>query len=125
MNNINFKSVLKALIFSVAATVLFLLVLGVVSYFSSLSEGTLSVIIFVLTMMCLLLGGLFAAKGAGQKGLLHGAAVGVGYALLLFVCSLIENKGFEFSMHLLSLGLGCIGAAALGGIFGVNGKKCN
>ncbi len=123
MHNINLKSVLKALIFSVAATVLCLLVLGVVSYVSPLSDGALSVIIFALTVLCVLLGGLFASKGAGQKGLLHGAAVGLGYALLLFVCSLIENKGFKFSMHLLSLGAGCIGAAALGGIFGVNGTR--
>lgn len=125
MNNINFKSILKALIFSVAATVICLLVLGAVCYFSSLTDKTLSVIIFVMTVLCVLFGGFFAAKGAQQGGLVHGAVVGLGYVLLLLVCSIIENRGFKFSMHLLSLGIGCFGAAALGGVFGINGKKNN
>lgn len=123
MNNINFKAVLKALLFSVTATVAALLLLGVICYFSNFSDKTLSVIVFIVTVLCLLFGGIFAAKGAESGGFLHGALVGIGYVVLLLICSIIENKGFHFSMHLLSMGIGCIGAAILGGVLGINGKK--
>lgn len=122
---INVKGILKSLVFSIAATILCLFILSVVCYFSNLSDKMTSILVFALTVICVFLGGLFASKTAPKSGFLHGGLVGFGYFLLLFLCSILANKGFAVSAHTLSMGIGCVGAGILGGILGINSKTVN
>lgn len=120
---INVKAISKALIFSVTMTVLCIFVLALICYFSNISDKSVSAIVFVISIICVLLSAIAVSKNAKKGGFIHGGLVGVSYFLVLIILSILINKSLIFSMHMLSLGLGSIGAGVLGGILGINTNR--
>ena len=119
----NYKGVLKGILFSLAATIVLVLAVAVVCYFADVSDTVISFLLFLTSVLSVFLGGLFVAKNISQKGLLHGAALAIGYFIVMLCASMLMKKEFYISLHMIFILFGVIGAGMLGGIFGINSKK--
>ncbi|ACV62238.1 hypothetical protein Dtox_1362 [Desulfofarcimen acetoxidans DSM 771] len=109
------KSTLVALMFS---TVLIAL-LGLIIYYSDISETTIPWISAGIIFLSVTCGGLFAGKMSGTKGLLHGLSVGILFFLIIWLASALILPGHILllsSLHKLLLSLT---SGALGGVLGV------
>ena len=120
---LNGKGILKGIIFSVLATVACMAVLALVCYFGNISDKLLGILVFAATILCVFTGALFVSRNAQKSGLVHGALLGLGYFLAVFIVSLILQKKVDFDMHLATLLMGDVAAGMLGGVFGINAKN--
>lgn len=120
---INFSGVLKGIAFSILLTIIFLLILTAVCYFSDISDKMLSILIFAASVISVFGGAFAVARNSDFSGILHGLLLGLGYFIILLASSIIINKGFFPNMHLLSLLISCVCSGMLGGIFGINTQK--
>jgi putative membrane protein (TIGR04086 family) len=121
---VDWRSIVRGLILSTVVTLVLVLVLGLVCFFTKMSDSVIPTAVFVITVVSLILGGMKAAKGAQRSGFLHGALVSLGYYILLLIASVLLNGAFQFGMHMVTTAIGCLAAGMVGGIFGINtGKK--
>lgn len=120
---LNGKGVLKGIAFSVLATLFCMVILTAVCYFGNISDKLLGILIFAATILSVFVGALFVSRNAQRAGLLHGALLGVGYFLVVFLVSLILKRQITFDVHLVTMLLGNVAGGMLGGIFGVNAKN--
>ncbi|GEM_PF-2401510 len=120
---LNGKGILKGIIFSILATVACMAVLALVCYFGNISDKLLGILAYVATILCVFIGALFVSRNAQKAGLVHGALLGAGYFVIIFVVSLILQKKITFDMHLITLLMGDVAAGMLGGVFGINAKN--
>jgi len=89
-------------------------------YFTNLDERALSWVVNVGSFVVVGLASFVTAKRAQSHGLLYGAVIGVGYAVLTFVIgSLVFPPLMGISVFLKRLGFSVL-AGASGGILGVN-----
>ncbi|PFK45704.1 TIGR04086 family membrane protein [Bacillus cereus] len=90
--------------------------------FTNISEGTLTVTLFIFAILSMLTSGFVAGKKAQGKGWLVGLTTGITFTILVF---LVSYLGFSNSLSKSQLlyQLALMGASTLGGIFGVNMTK--
>ncbi|MCX2825909.1 TIGR04086 family membrane protein [Bacillus pseudomycoides] len=90
--------------------------------FTNISEGTLTVTLFIFAILSMLSSGFVAGKKAQGKGWLVGLTTGITFTILVF---LVSYLGFSNSLSKSQLlyQLALMGASTLGGIFGVNMTK--
>ncbi len=122
-NRLNFKGILKGIVFSLIATIVLVVLLAVVSYFTDIPDNIISALLFVVSVVSVLIGGLLVAKSSSQRGLLHGALLGIGYFIIILSASFIMKKQFDVSMHMITMFLADIAGGMLGGILGINSKN--
>lgn len=116
---LNFSAIFKGTVVTLAVSVAGSAFLGMLYYFTGLSEQTLPWFASAMLFTGVLLGGGTAAKNAGNKGLFHGIGVGVLYFLLIWIISAIFLPSqVAFFPLLLKLSL-VLAGGALGGIVGV------
>ena len=105
-------------------TIVFLtsIVLTLLLYFTTFSEQSLPLFIYITTALSLLIGGFKSGKIAGSKGWYYGGITGTIYALVL---ALVWFLGFNlgFQLRLLAILLLSFLFGSLGGMFGVNAKR--
>lgn len=118
-STINFNAIAKGTVVTLVISVTGSALLGILYYFTGLSEQTLPWSATVMLFISILFGGGTAAKNAGNKGLFHGAGVGILYFLLIWIIAAIFLPSqVAFFPLLLKLALALAGGA-LGGIVGV------
>lgn len=118
--NINTKSILKGTVFSLMLTIILVIIIAIISYFFNISDKLLSALLFLTSIISVFFGAIFVSKTTGQKGLVHGLFLALGYFLVLFCASAITKKQFDISMGLFTMFLADIASGLLGGILGVN-----
>ncbi|PEY44476.1 TIGR04086 family membrane protein [Bacillus cereus] len=98
------------------------MVIALLLKFTNISEGTLTVTLFILAILSMLISGFVAGKKAQGKGWLVGLTTGITFTILVF---LVSYLGFSNSLSKSQLlyQLALMGASTLGGIFGVNMTK--
>ncbi|MGG3518934.1 TIGR04086 family membrane protein [Bacillus pseudomycoides] len=98
------------------------MVIALLLKFTNISEGTLTVTLFILAILSMLISGFVAGKKAQGKGWLVGLTTGLTFTILVF---LVSYLGFSNSLSKSQLlyQLALMGASTLGGIFGVNMTK--
>ncbi|MCH5184746.1 MAG: TIGR04086 family membrane protein [Oscillospiraceae bacterium] len=117
---IRIKAVVKALAASLVITFVLFMIFAFILFLSRMNEAQISGGVFVISVISLILGGMIASKQAQKAGFLHGAIVAVCYLAVIFIGSVIMNKGFFFNMRMVTMTIGCLAAGIFGGIIGVN-----
>jgi putative membrane protein (TIGR04086 family) len=89
---------------------------------TQLSDSTLIIVVFVLTLISMLISGFVSGVKAKMKGWLAGGSTGLMFSLLVF---LVNYLGYSepLSKENMLYHLGLIAASTIGGIFGVNTAK--
>ena len=98
------------------------MVIALLLKFTNISEGALTVALFIFAILSMLISGFVAGKKAQGKGWLVGLTTGLTFTILVF---LVSYLGFSNSLSKSQLlyQLALMGASTLGGIFGVNMTK--
>ena len=120
---INVKGILKGILFSAIATVICMVILTLICYFGDISDKLLGILVFAAAVLCVFLGALLVAGNAQKSGLAHGALLGIGYFLIIFIISLILQRKVVYSTHLVTMLVGTVAGGMLGGILGVHTKN--
>ncbi len=109
------KSLLRAFLLSVVL----LLVVALIYYFTDLSIESLKTAVWIVAILSICLGGIYAAGHIGSKGFLHGAASGLLYMVLLGALMLLyDGSGVNFRSYAIML-VASIIIGAFSGIIGV------
>jgi len=121
-NNMFANPILVGLLYTFTIVLLSSIILTLLLYFTSLSEQSLPLLIYITTAISLLTGGFKTGKLATARGWYYGGITGAIYGLVLaFVWFLGFNLGFQ--IRLLAIVLLSFLFGSLGGMFGVNSNN--
>ena len=118
-SSINYNSIIKGTVISLAISIAGSALLGMAFYFTALSESTLPWFAYAMLFAGVLCGGGIAAKNAGNKGLFHGMGVGVTYFVLIMLIALIFLPSQATFFTVLLKFIIALAGGAVGGILGV------
>ena len=110
----------KGSIFAVIITLLFNILFAFVLQLASWSETIIRPVVQVVRILCIALGGAYAARKTSNKGWLKGAVTGIGYVILVSVIGVISGGQFAFDRILLSDALMALVVGAACGDIGIN-----
>lgn len=109
-----FTTVLKGFLYAVVANIFLILLFSLFFQFTPLSEKYLMIISLLILFTSVFIGGFFASKLAGAKGLFHG----LGVATIFFILHLILSLTFGSQNALISDSIIKIIAIMIGGAIG-------
>ena len=118
----NFKYILKGVIISIIATLIFLFIFSIILTYTNVSEQLIEPFIIVVTAISIFIGSSIGSLKLQKQGLLNGALIGGIYLISLYLISGIINNNFSISTQsiiLIIVGMIC---GMFGGIIGVNKK---
>jgi putative membrane protein (TIGR04086 family) len=116
---LQFRSVIKGIIWSLIITIVLGLIISLILQFTSLSENLLTSFSTFIFFVSMFLGATIGARAAGSKGLIHGLAISFTYFVLLIIIGLVWNPA-GFSLYVLGKKFAfSFAAGALGGIIGI------
>ena len=105
---INIKGVIKGALISVLLAFLLIMVLSLVSYFTSAGENVITICAYGSVILGSLAGSAIVAMGAPEKKMIHVLLVCALYTCVLAAVSAVMNGSVSFNAHT---------AAVIGGIF--------
>ncbi len=120
---INFRGILKGIIFSVITTIILVVIIALISYFADISDRIISILLFIASVLSVLTGSILMTRTTGENGLAHGALIGVGYFLIILISSIIVKREFDFNGNLITMLIANTAGGMLGGILGINSKN--
>ena len=110
-------SVFKILLVMYILTGVLLVILAALLYKFELNESTVNIAVIVIYILIGFLGGFLAGKILRVKKFLWGAIMGAAYFLLLFLVSLILQKGISGDgIHFVTTMLLCVASGTVGGM---------
>lgn len=118
MSEINFKGIIKGLLFTVLMVFLCLLLVTAVSYFTDVSAKAVDILIFLSLGAGVFLGAFFVAKAALSRGAVYGMVIGFLSFILFLFFSFSVNGRILFNSHVFSVMAVTICSGFLGGVFG-------
>ena len=105
------------------ATGILLLIGAVFMTYLSVAEGTVDLLVTILTTLCVLFGGYRSAGHMGRQGLVQGGIFGAVYMIVLTLAGMIVRGSWLMSQTAwLSVLIGIL-CGAIGGMLGVNTKS--
>lgn len=114
----NIRGIIKAIIFSLILTAIFLFVLSIVCYFGNVSDKVIALAVFCITMFSIFAGAFLISKNAVNNGFFHGGILGISYIIILILCSIITKGSIQMTPQLVTTIAGGLFAGLLGGIVG-------
>lgn len=114
------KAVISGLLVTILLALLLSAVVAVLIFFTELTEGTAAAVLYYLGLVCVTIGGAFAARRSRKMGWVHGGLVGLGYAILCVGLSYMITPGAFLLWDILRRVGAVIAVGVLGGIMGVN-----
>lgn len=118
--SIGIKGILYGFLFTLIATLIISAAIALVLALTTLTETGVSGATYYLALLTVALGGAFGARRAPAMGWLHGALVGVLYALVIGLVGGVVFPGGLIAADLGRRILVAAAAGAIGGIIGVN-----
>lgn len=115
---IKFLSVLKCTLLSVVLTLLLIFGISLLSYFSAISEPTLTIAVYISTVLSVFVGAFIAARLADSKPLIASLLVSFIYYIILFLITLILNKHINPNSHFITMTVGIFASGILGAVIG-------
>lgn len=114
--------VLHGLIYAFAVALAAILLTAMLVSWTSISEGKLPVITYLINLAAVVTGSFTAARRSGEKGWYYGGLTGLFYAVLITILGLVTVAA-SFTLHnLVQIAiLSAIGG--LGGMIGVNTRS--
>ncbi len=119
----NWRGIMKGILFAAMFTFLLILAIAAVCYFASVPEKLISVLTMAASGLGVLFGAVAVSKSTGYAGLLHGLLLAVGYAILLWLSGILVQKSVCMSVHLVSVCLCVLACGMLGGVLGVGAAE--
>lgn len=117
-----FLSGAKNILLCFALTIAVLFVISVISVFANLQAAAVSLMVSVVTYLCVGVCGFRAARKTGSNGLLAGALSGFLYAVVLYLIGAVAFSNFSVNTSTLLTVLICVLCGGVGGVVGVNMK---
>lgn len=120
-NGIGIGTILSAVVFGTAVTLILFFIGAALVYFTPLGDRFTEVFVLVATVLGIFSSGFLSVRKKSSKGWLRGGAAGIIYALIIFIAS-----AFCGEASLLRLGVSAVISficGSVGGIFGINLKK--
>lgn len=84
---------IKAVSRGIMISIILILIIAAIFYFTSLSEEFLNTAIWIITIVSICYSSIYGAFKIGTKGYLHGAAIGALYRILLALIAILAEKG--------------------------------
>ncbi len=122
MEGFSFKKIIKGMLFSLAVSVVMMLVLAVFVYFMNIPDRTVSMLVFALSAIAVFLGALILARNISSRGLANGLIMAILYFAVLVGVSVIINGSVSFGMQNVMRMVSVLAAGMLGGVMGINTK---
>lgn len=117
MGNSKLKVTLRSLLFSYILTGILLVILAFGLYKLRLKEGQVVIAVNVIYILTCLIGGFLMGKGIRQRRFFWGFLLGLLYFAVLFLVSLLLNKGFHSTPTQIGTTMGiCIASGTIGGM---------
>ena len=116
----NFKKIIKGTLLALLVSLILIVILAVVVYFSNIQERTVGAMVFAITAISVLLGAYFLARTIESGGLLNGLILAICYFAVILAVSLAVNGRVSISASNFLRLLSCLAAGCLGGILGIN-----
>lgn len=110
---------IKAVSRGIMLSILLILVIAAIFYFSTLTEEFLNTAIWIITIVSICYSSIYGAFKIGSRGYLHGAVIGALYMILLTIIATLAEKGqLNFRAYLVSFIMSII-IGALSGMIGI------
>lgn len=106
----------KGAVLALILTVMFSLLLAAAMYFFDISDGAVSILIFLIAAISCTAGAYTACSALGSKGLATGAALGLIYYITLSLASLLIKKELSLDTHTLIMLAATTVSGMLGGV---------
>lgn len=119
---INFRGILKGIIFSIITTIILVVIIALISYFADISDKIISILLFIASVLSVFAGSMLMTRTAGGNGLAHGALIGFGYFIIILIASIVVKREFDLNGNLITLLIANAAGGMLGGIVGINSK---
>ena len=117
MGNGRVKLVIRSLLFSYILTGILLLALAFALYKFRLKEGQVAIAVNAIYIITCLLGGFVIGKSIRQRRFFWGLILGIAYFLVLFLVSVLINRGVTTDMNQILMAMGvCAVSGTVGGM---------
>jgi len=113
---LSIKGIVKGLLVSAVLTMLFLLILSVVSYFSQIPQEYLNIAMYICVAVSVILGAVVCAGVSGEKILPNCIVTALLYILLLMVFSWAKDGGITFNIHFFAMCAGVLLSSLAGAV---------
>lgn len=110
------KGIVKGLLVGAVLTLIFLLLLTVVAYFSKIPQEYLNIAMFVLTAVAVVAGAVICSNISGRKLVQNCLIYAISYMLLLTICSLIKNGAIAMNIRFFAILAGVVACSLLGAV---------
>lgn len=115
---INIKGVLKGTAFALIVTFLLILVLSLLSYFTSIGETIIVIGVYAAVIIGVLLGSLAVSKAAQEKIFIHAMLVALIYMCIMVGISFVINGEISFNSHFFTIIGGILVSGFVGSVIG-------
>lgn len=112
------RSVLLGFFVTVALTVVTVVILSVLMYFTNISDSGGNICIYAGTAAAVLAGAFIAARTADGKAFFNSSSVGILFIISLMLLSVTINHGVKFNMHFFAVTAGSLLASFVGAVAG-------
>lgn len=110
---------IKAVSRGIILSIVLILVIAAIFYFTSLSEEFINTAIWIVTIISICYSSIYGAYKIGSKGYLHGGVIGAAYMILLTIIATLAEKGqLNFKAYFVSFIMSII-IGALAGMIGI------
>lgn len=116
-------AILSGVLIACALTCVTIIVCALLLTYTTMTEGTLPLIITVACVVSSLAAGFSTARHADDKGWMWGVCAGGIYAVILVVVEMCVQKRVSLDMRTITLIVLALAGGGLGGMLGINFKK--
>ncbi|MEE0944871.1 MAG: TIGR04086 family membrane protein [Clostridia bacterium] len=110
---------LKGAILSLLVTFMLSTLLAALVCYGDVPDNAIIALIFFIAALSCMTGAYAISKALGSKGLLTGAGMSILYYIVLYLVSVILNKGVAANTHMLIMLVAVIASGMLGGVLGM------
>lgn len=112
------KAIIKGTIVALVLTLIFILLMSVVLYFSELDERIIEIGVYVGTAAGVITGAVGTAKSAGRKVLIHCLLMGLLYLAVMAGITLLVKGGVTLNYHFFTVIAGVMACSIFGAVVG-------
>ncbi len=120
---ISIKSLIKSAIMAILFTIILFLIFSLIISFTDITEASADTMVTIATIIGIIISGIISAYGAASKGWLSGSIGGLFYIFIVWLSGKISGYSVSFSKSTLLIIILSIVFGAIGGIIGINMKR--
>ena len=117
---LNYMALVKGILFSIALTLILILIITCICYWGNISEKVLGLMLFAASAVSVFFSSVLMARSIKRTGFIYGLLNGLGYFIVILVASICFSGKFSPSTQVFTMLAGTLLAGALGGVIGVN-----